>query len=633
MVFVTASDMLGKTQLEYGLKKSLALSPTKRRGFSNKYISLDDRDYFEDMITSGKNPQLTQLVNLFMQQNEEGKMQQNWENLLDDMANKRGRLYLITGGKGSGKTCFSYFLCEKLFEKYGERIWWFGPPTELPDFVEGCTLNENNLPPVCTIICDEAGIQFWSRMSGGNTDDFLRKLPVLRHTSRNAIVISQSMSIMDLSFVRLADGIFYKTYSVFQNQTERLKISDELKLFMPNINEKDWTLFYDNERIQRFKFTLPEWWSENYSKPYRHFKDKSEMYIYIIKLIKDGIDNEKIIEQTQLRGQEVDDVLIRTIQVICTYYGIEELLKMKPKQLLQTITEGFDDTPLQNVLVGEEHTGIKGNFEMPPVQEEYRKQREENDTFRLMSHIPVNTTIAADMRWRNEHEGNVIASVYGMPGTGKSALGIAYCETLQRFNGRPFTVERIKCSNDDLAGLLKKSKKGDAHMKDENPSEWGEGSGRAAGEVRNIEEAIRKQQKHFVFVSPELQTYHLHHYIFETWGIDFKLDLIKALVYIPSNLNIPLGYVVFKFPKKKLWKEYNVMKDKFLEKVENRTTNKKEYQEGIAREMMANEKFNSLKTQKQKEAYISYKKSNLTGEEIKKILAMTAFLEFEDGAE
>ena len=116
-----------------------------------------------------------------------------------------------------------------------------------------------------------------------------------------------------------------------------------------------------------------------------------------------------------------------------------------------------------------------------------------------------------------------------------------------------------------------------------------------------------------------VQTQHLNHYVLETWGIDYKQKLYRALVYLPDNVRIPLGYVVLRWPDPKLWDEYSKLKEKFLKKIEQRATGRKEYQEKIAREMGEDEGYCDLKNNGLRDTYIQIKYTNLTGDEVKMI--------------
>lgn len=624
MVLTDMAEFEDKLMLKWGSKQWLETNSILMQRWMDDNVSAEDRKPFKEHIL--RDELQTNLLIKVLRQYDKPDAEKVKE-LIDDLVNYRGKLWLVVGAKRTGKTAFIYRLTEHLYKMTGgkERIWWFGPPTKLPPFIEGSTLNEHNLPPVCTIIADEAGIQFWSRMSGGNTDDFLRKLPVIAHTSRNVIVITQSMAITDLNFVRLADAIFYKSYSVFQNSLERLKMSSQLQLFMPRAGEPEKVMFYDSRKLYTLSFKLPEWWNDDYSKPYKHFTGKAEMYRFILLLIKDGIEKDKVLEQAQLRGADVEPLLIEMCAVMLEHKP--GLLGMKDDKLVDAIDNGFDDTPLQDVLKGREMHGFKGSFEMAPIQLKIKEQRELNPSFQLASQLPANKIMAEDMAWRHKHEGNIMIMIYGQTGTGKSGLGLSSCECTQMFNKRPMSIERVGYTPDDIVAMLAKSKKGDCHMKDEEPREWGPGSGRAQGELLNVEETIRKQQKNFVFIAPHPTPYHLHHYMLETWGIDFKNDLIRALLYLPGNMQIPLGYVVLRWPGKKLWADYGKLKDKFLEKVEQRTTSSKVGHEKIAKEMANDAKYQEVKAQKAKARYIHWKHPNLTGEEAETIRDMIEFMD------
>lgn len=628
MVLCDISEFEGKTMLKWGVDKWLNSHSITFQKYLDENLSKVDRTPFKESI-KGNELQMILMRKVLDQYTKSSNDKVN--DIIDDMFKYRGKLYMIVGSKRSGKTAFAYKLCEALNTKHKEKVWWFGPPATIPPFIEGCTLNENKLPAVCTIIADEAGIQFWSRISGNNTNDFLKKLPVMAHTSRNVIVITQSTAITDLNFIRLSDGLFYKTYSVFQNENERIKLSDQLRLFMPKANQPEKVLFYDSQNIYTINFTLPEWWNDKYSKPYRKFNNKGELYRFVLGLIDDEVNNPRIIEQTELRGSSISNVDIETIRMIADHWDLKELLKRTNSQIVEAIEEGFDDTPLNDLATENKPQKIKANWEVRPRRNWAQNNYESDEDFKIQSMLNVNQQILSDINHASE-DSNITAMICGMldpmRGIHKSDLAISFASIIQQvFTKRKMSASRIKYDNDELMESIKEGKKGDTYVRDENPFEGiGVGAGRQIEELRVIIEGIRQAQKNFIFCGIRYGSEQDYDYILEPWGIDEKQKLIKALVFIPSiSMSKPFGYITLRWTEPKLWGNYQKIKNEYLNKIQSRKgSGKSTYHIKCALELIEDEDYMSLTSKKDKSSYIAnLKYENLTGGEIDQIVSLT----------
>ena len=120
--------------------------------------------------------------------------------ITDRIGRNPDHIMLIAGNRGSGKTTIAMQICYDLNKYYNRRICWFGPPAVLPSFITDTTLDIKKIPTGALTIMDEASLQFYNKMSmEAEQTDVMRMLPVIRHSGRGFIIITQSPAIINMS--------------------------------------------------------------------------------------------------------------------------------------------------------------------------------------------------------------------------------------------------------------------------------------------------------------------------------------------------------------------------------------------------------------------------------------------------
>lgn len=607
MVVFSISDVEeGKKLLHGGLRRWIDLHKTEIRKWLDDNVSYDDReDFMNYLFKCDDNNPILLAVHLIIRQ----KNQSNEEKILkmvEMLNNYKGLLWIIVGKRHSGKTALMHRIAELYKRLYNGKVYWFGPPAVLPDYINGHTLDQNEIPPGSLVLIDEASILFFSRLSYEQNDykgNFIMQLPVIRHGDKNYIFCTQSSAITDLNIIRLCDAIIFKTRSVLQAQNERFNVSEQLSFFMPQkINE---ALFYSNEELFIFNYNLPKWWKEEYSKPYAPFKNVSELYRFIIELLKYNITTKRIIELVGIRGYNASELEIETIKMYANFFGIDKLLSLDDKMLKFVIEKGFDDTDILNMYKGNQKY-IKANFQLPPIDnDEDMRLKASNLQYALMTKRNINQLFISHCLFRFNHNANIIVSIIGQTGTGKSYAALSLAEFFSELLNSNFDIKNLDYDINSILKRINEFKKDNTVIMDEQTEEFGAGSGSLRMELKNFEETMRKRRINFIYCSPSLRT-HTHQFVLKTYGIDYELKLSRLLVYknyLTGN-EIPLGYITLALPSKHLIDEYEKKKDEFLDMVQKRETHIQKVKEKIAEELIKDKKYLSLKNKSQKMAYI-----------------------------
>ena len=585
MVHATVDEFTGKKQFEGSHLEWIRSNHILVSSFLRNHIDPDDFDVVKEEME--KHPYVHRKI---IQENQNPN-HKKIEKVVEKLGEDEGRIDLIVGGKGSGKTVEAWFLCELVHQEYDKPIYWMGPPFEgMPDYVDQ-TMDPSEIPTGGIVLIDEASVQFNARDSMDSEQvDMMKKIPVIRHKDKNALVITQSTNLTDRNWVDLADGIFFKEYQIFQAEGERdeITIQDDLKIYMPSTTEDEppkGTLFVDNRDIIRYEHGLPEKFNPRMSTPYDKFSNDAEKYRFVIRLMEWYDDPETVNDLLQLRDASMDKVDIMLLQNIREDFGKEEMLEMPDDKLVRIVEKGFSDDPVCWRILGRDLPGLEYDFEMVEYLEEvHDRRRRDNTLYDLYSRKNWNKGFETTLHQRLD-SGNVIFTFKGPTDTGKSwsAMSVAedIVEVYNQENGTekdPSKSIHLVWNTSEVQNILPDCEAGDVIIRDEDPTEEGTGSQSSEERLKTIEETLRQKQISFIFISPRLQTRN-HNLILEPFGIDEEEETARLMVQTDEGYF--MGYITVDRPRPKtLGPEgvnYEQEKMDFLERVMNNQADTKEY--------------------------------------------------------
>jgi len=188
--------------------------------------------------------------------------------------------FLLANGivtHNSGKTALVYWIAEEVHKRYpGKPICYFGGyGINLPDFIIPI-MKTSEAPAGSLVIIDEAALIFSSRrsMSRENVEE-IKQMAVSRHKDRSVIYLSQITSLVDINIIRFADMFLLKKVSIGDFGVDNPKRKEIVSSFKDYVNflqpiKIQETLYLDDSyNAFIFENSLPSFWSENLSKPYR----------------------------------------------------------------------------------------------------------------------------------------------------------------------------------------------------------------------------------------------------------------------------------------------------------------------------------------------------------------------------
>lgn len=487
---------------------------------------------------------------------------------------KEGSGILILGAKRAGKTSFMHTLAYML-HKQGRPCWWYGIPAKVPPFFEGSSVKADKFPENCTIFCDEASIVHAARHRNETSQDFIRNLMTEAHRGRSVVFSTQSSAISDVNILRAVDIMIFKSPSLFQFETERkgFYIDQQLLNYMPTSPEK--YLYVDNLNIFEGKTELPKWWTEEYSKPYAHFRDKGEKARFIFSLIKDKVKTKDIITHLRTRGSNAELWEIEWLKVMLQ--NNPKLYLMNENNLKKMMEKGLSDTS-----INEKARGASKRIDVEWYIEPLERMRlntafEERPVMHTWSKVNINQQLIQEARERlRKRQMNMIITVSGSTGSGKSFSLIALADFLLYYLKGKLNAKYIVHTPEEFTEILPKVKPKSVIIYDEQPGITGAGSGRLAKEIDNAENALRKRQICFLFGSVSTKP-HSSHYNCKTFGF-YPKDHAKnpqdirtrLLVYHPAEGTL-LGYITLSLkyvPRKFIEKDYAKKKDEYMDRVQ-----------------------------------------------------------------
>lgn len=202
-------------------------------------------------------------------------------------------LMLVSGARGSGKTCFGFWLLEEVHERNpNKRIAYVGVKVKkglLPSWIQNYTIEEyetlmkqNRLNGYLVLI-DEAAIFFNARRYQKEANiQFGQTIAISRHKHISLLVLAQDHNMTDTNIWRLRDMVVYKksnTYELSDRDSKGVSRQAKIQKFWKYIKQwlhprdKDESLFeYQSEkRLMLFKTTIPRCWTNDLSESFSKY--------------------------------------------------------------------------------------------------------------------------------------------------------------------------------------------------------------------------------------------------------------------------------------------------------------------------------------------------------------------------
>jgi hypothetical protein len=189
-----------------------------------------------------------------------------------------GKVILVLGKRGSGKSAFVAKMAEFLMAVNGMITYWIGAPETARSFVPHWIKLVNtldNCPANSFVMCDEAGIDFLSLMFNTSTNRLMRRmLMIARHKHISLAFATQSSRDIDYAIVRQADSIIFKEPGLHQPDSERAGIKPKAQKAavafkqMPREEKIGSAYVFDDSFEGIINSNVPSFWTEDLSHIY-----------------------------------------------------------------------------------------------------------------------------------------------------------------------------------------------------------------------------------------------------------------------------------------------------------------------------------------------------------------------------
>ncbi|MFC2071202.1 ATP-binding protein [Chloroflexota bacterium] len=191
-----------------------------------------------------------------------------------------GKVILILGSRGSGKTALAARISKYISATYGLSVDWVGLPEEarnlLPRWIK-LVNSPDQCPSGSVILADEAGLRYASLAFNTKETQLLRSpLMIARHRNSSLVCAVQSSRDLENSVIRHADTFVFKEPGFHQTDTERHDLQPmarkaaEAFQKIPKEKRAASAMVFDNAFTGLISITLPGFWSDELSHVYRY---------------------------------------------------------------------------------------------------------------------------------------------------------------------------------------------------------------------------------------------------------------------------------------------------------------------------------------------------------------------------
>jgi len=186
-----------------------------------------------------------------------------------------GKVILLLGKRGGGKTAFAFKLGEYVFAVHQVPVWLVGIPEEISIFLPKWMNIAQDIDQVdlgAFIIVDESGLQYMAMRYQSDTNTVMRRLLMIaRHRKQSLLFICQVASDVDKAVVRQADCIVFKQPTLMQPKNDRPEVRDiagrALRVFeaLPKDERLRTAYVHDPDFVGVLQCDLPDYWREELS--------------------------------------------------------------------------------------------------------------------------------------------------------------------------------------------------------------------------------------------------------------------------------------------------------------------------------------------------------------------------------
>lgn len=186
---------------------------------------------------------------------------------------KSGKVGIILGARGTGKSALGMRILENIKSKIGEKCYVIGfNEKKLPKWIKAIS-SLGELENNSFLLADESGINFSSRSSMSSANKLLSELLLIsRHKNISILFITQNSANIEINTLRQADYLLLKKSSLLQLDFERKKIKDiydsVAELFRKFKDDEGLTYIYSDIYRGFISNNLPGFWTEGLSRSY-----------------------------------------------------------------------------------------------------------------------------------------------------------------------------------------------------------------------------------------------------------------------------------------------------------------------------------------------------------------------------
>lgn len=242
-----------------------------------------------------------------------------------------GKVVLILGKRGSGKTALAAKIAEYMMAVHRMPTYWIGLPEQarelLPHWVK-LVDSPDKCPVNSFIMCDEAGINYLSLLFNTSQNRFMRRLLMIARQRHISLAFAaQSSRDIDWSILRQADTTIFKEPGLHQPDSERTDIKSKAKKAaltfkeIPKEERVEAAYVFDDDFEGVIKFTLPSFWTEELSHIYAHL-DLTQIEVQ-------GKERGELSTTIEGESRNLDDTSLdkQILELRRQDYGIERIAK------------------------------------------------------------------------------------------------------------------------------------------------------------------------------------------------------------------------------------------------------------------------------------------------------------------